>query len=260
MLSQWKLFDNLRRSLVPAALVVLLLAGWTVLPHPWLWTLAAIAVFVLPSTCAFLLDLARPPDEVLPWQHFTGTAIVASRSAAQALLSLAFLPYEALVNLDAITRTDVADARQPSEVAGMEAVGGPGFRSSPRRAMPAVAAGSIASVRSMWMAPVIAAATAILLAATLPSALPVAAPILLLWFASPGIAWWVSRPLVRREAAEHRAGSVPAHARATDLGVLRGRSSVRTTVAAARQLSGASGRIVAHRTSPTNMGYRCSRI
>ena len=32
-LSQWKLFDNLRRSLVPAALTLLLLLGWTVLPH-----------------------------------------------------------------------------------------------------------------------------------------------------------------------------------------------------------------------------------
>ena len=31
MLSQWKLFDNLRRSLVPAALTLLLLVGWIVL-------------------------------------------------------------------------------------------------------------------------------------------------------------------------------------------------------------------------------------
>ena len=32
-------FDNLRRSLVPPALVVLLVLGWTVLPgSPWLWT------------------------------------------------------------------------------------------------------------------------------------------------------------------------------------------------------------------------------
>ena len=31
-LERWKLFDNLRRSLVPPALVVLLVLGWTVLP------------------------------------------------------------------------------------------------------------------------------------------------------------------------------------------------------------------------------------
>ena len=34
MLSQWKLFDNLRRSLVPVALTLLLLMGWTVLAAP----------------------------------------------------------------------------------------------------------------------------------------------------------------------------------------------------------------------------------
>ena len=39
VLSQWKLLDNLRRSLVPPALTLLLLLGWTVLPHAWLWTL-----------------------------------------------------------------------------------------------------------------------------------------------------------------------------------------------------------------------------
>ena len=33
-LSRWKIFDNLRRSLVPAALTLLLLLGWTILPRP----------------------------------------------------------------------------------------------------------------------------------------------------------------------------------------------------------------------------------
>ena len=37
-LSQWKIFDNLRRSLVPASLLLMLLVGWAALPHPWLWT------------------------------------------------------------------------------------------------------------------------------------------------------------------------------------------------------------------------------
>jgi hypothetical protein len=37
-LSRWKLFDNLRRSLAPSALTVLLLLGWTVSSPFWLWT------------------------------------------------------------------------------------------------------------------------------------------------------------------------------------------------------------------------------
>ena len=55
--SRWKLFDNLRRSLVPAALTLLLLLGWTVLPSPWFWTVAVIGVVVLPLLLSTLLDL-----------------------------------------------------------------------------------------------------------------------------------------------------------------------------------------------------------
>ena len=76
------------------------------LPHAWLWTLAVIAVLLLPSACAFIAAAAaRRPDEVLPEQHLAATASVAGRDAAQTALTLAFLPYEATVNLDAIART-----------------------------------------------------------------------------------------------------------------------------------------------------------
>src|SRR5207248_1876513 len=104
-LSQWKLFDNLRRSLVPAALTLVLLLGWTVLPHAWLWTLAVLAVLLLPSACAFIVELFTKADDVMLKQHLAATASVAGRDAAQTALTLAFLPYEATVNLDAIART-----------------------------------------------------------------------------------------------------------------------------------------------------------
>ncbi len=44
VLSRWKLLDNLRRSLVPAALTALLLLGWTVLSQEYLWTGAVLAI------------------------------------------------------------------------------------------------------------------------------------------------------------------------------------------------------------------------
>ena len=49
MLSRWKIFDNLRRSLTPAALTLLLLLGWTVLPSAWFWTLSVMGIILLPS-------------------------------------------------------------------------------------------------------------------------------------------------------------------------------------------------------------------
>src|SRR5205085_5958301 len=39
-LSRWKILDNLRRSLVAPAMLILLLTAWTVLAYPWVWTAA----------------------------------------------------------------------------------------------------------------------------------------------------------------------------------------------------------------------------
>ena len=38
LLSRWKILDNLRRSLIPSALMLLLLLGWTILVSSWFWT------------------------------------------------------------------------------------------------------------------------------------------------------------------------------------------------------------------------------
>ncbi|MBS1563014.1 MAG: cyclic beta 1-2 glucan synthetase, partial [Bacteroidetes bacterium] len=43
-LSRWKILDNLRRSLVPAALTLLLILGWTSLYNSWFWTLTVVAI------------------------------------------------------------------------------------------------------------------------------------------------------------------------------------------------------------------------
>ena len=76
-----------------------------------------------------------------------------------------------------------------------------------------------------------------------PSALAVAAPILVLWFVSPGIAWWISRPLARREARLTTGpDALPPQARAKDLGVLRDVRRPGRPLAAAGQLPGTSGR------------------
>ncbi|NMG29661.1 cyclic beta 1-2 glucan synthetase [Aromatoleum evansii] len=196
LLSQWKLADNLRRSLVPAALTLLLLSGWTLMATAWLWTLAVIGVLLIPSLCAAMLDLLRKPDEVLIRQHLAAVAQSTARRLMQAAFELACLPYEAWFSLDAIVRTAwrmrVVRRRllewKPSSEVERE-LGGRG-------------SGDLAACwRSMWAGPATAALTAIYLAAESPTVLAVAGPILLLWFASPGIAWWVSRPLARRSAA-----------------------------------------------------------
>src|SRR5947199_8307059 len=51
--------------------------------------------------------------------------------------------------------------------------------------------------RRMWFAPALAAVGLIGIGMLRPASLGIAAPILLIWFASPAVAWWISRPLAR---------------------------------------------------------------
>ena len=53
---------------------------------------------------------------------------------------------------------------------------------------------------TMWVSQVIAVGVAAYLALSRPEALVVALPVLAFWFISPLIAWWLSKPLDRREA------------------------------------------------------------
>ncbi len=249
-LSLWKLFDNLRRSLVPAALTTLLLLGWTVLAPAWFWTGAVLGIVLIPSLAASIFEMFRKPQEVSLRQHLAATSQSAFRSLTRVAFELACLPYEAFFSLDAVARTSwrmlVAGRRllewnPSSEVDRAAALGG--------------RTDLAASFRAMWVAPGFACATAVGVAATNPAALTVAAPWLLLWFVSPALAWWISRPLAPRSAnlTLEQTHFLRAVSRRTwaffetfvgpDDHWLPPDNYQRDRVAA-----------VAHRTSPTNMG------
>src|SRR5438876_3500659 len=49
VISRWKVFDNLRRTLVAPATVAFLALGWLVLPgHPLAWTVGVLAAIAFP--------------------------------------------------------------------------------------------------------------------------------------------------------------------------------------------------------------------
>ncbi len=104
-MSRWKLFDNLRRSLVPAALTLLLLLGWTVFSSPWFWTLVVLGVLLIPPLLATLPDVLRKPGDMRLGQHFAAVASAAGQRAIQAVFFLVTLPHEAFYSMDAILRT-----------------------------------------------------------------------------------------------------------------------------------------------------------
>jgi cellobiose phosphorylase len=190
-LSQWKIFDNLRRSLVPAALTLLLLLGWTLLSPAWFWTLVVIGIILIPPLIASILDLFRKPDGVLLGQHLAAVLRSAGGHLAQVVLTLACLPHEAYFSLDAIIRTNWRILVTQKHLLEWTSSG-----SSDRDDRTSL----VACYQSMWSAPVISIVSAVYLAASTPATLAVAGPILFLWIAAPAIAWWISRPLTRREA------------------------------------------------------------
>jgi cellobiose phosphorylase len=192
-LSRWKIFDNLRRSLVAPAMLSLLLIGWLVLPEPGLWTLLVLGIVLLPPALAVLLDLWRKSSDVKLRQHLAAVARSLTQVTAQIGFRLACLPHEAATNLTAIVRSlwrMYVSRRRLLEwqVAGSGTPAGPQGVTFWR------------SYRRQWSAPLLALLLFALLLVRQPSALAAAAVLLGLWLAAPAISTWLSRPLLRRVA------------------------------------------------------------
>ncbi|MCX5772069.1 MAG: cyclic beta 1-2 glucan synthetase [Candidatus Hydrogenedentes bacterium] len=191
-LSKWKIFDNLRRSLVPASMLMLLCFAWLL---PWAWfsagaTLLAIAVVAVIPILAGALNLTRKPVDLPFWMHIRAFAPRIVRRAGQALFTLVFIPYDACISLDSIARTltrlfwthrNLLEWTTSTDDESRERNGLGGH------------------YRSMWVAPTIAAIMLALITLVQPGHLPFSGPILGLWAASPLIAWWLSHPIQDRD-------------------------------------------------------------
>jgi cyclic beta-1,2-glucan synthetase len=243
-LSLWKLFDNLRRSVVAPVLTALLLLCWARLPSPWFWSAAILSVIFLPTFVSALVGLIEKPHDMGWRQHMASGLPSLKIMFGHAVLQAAFLPYEAWFSLDAIVRTgwrmlvtrrDLLEWR-PSSLA----------RSSTDMET---------NWRRMWFSPTLAVGAALMLSYVNPGALFAAAPVLLLWFMAPLIAWWISLPMAREGAELSDTQSLFLH------------SLARKTWAFFEDFVGARDNwlppdnmqehpvaVVAHRTSPTNMG------
>ena len=186
-LSQWKILDNLRRSLVPAALLLLLLGNWMLLPDLGATgPLLVLSIITLPAWLSAAVELFRKPREVSLALHLRGLVGSSGRQLGQALLTFVFLPYDAFISLDAIGRTLVRLLFTRKRLLEWQTA------SDAERTARSGLAGFYAT---MWIAPVVALACGSFLALTQPSQLPLAAPILGLWLASPWIAWRISQPI-----------------------------------------------------------------
>ncbi len=187
LLSQWKLLDNLRRSLVPAALTTFLLASWLFLPTlSGEAALLVVSVMILPALLTAVGSVLSKPGEIPTELHLCQVGLTVLQQLGQLLLNVAFLPCDAALNLDAIFRTlarlfitgrRLLQWRSSGESARQNAVG------------------LLGSYLSMVSAPLVATFGGCVIWIVQPASLTVAAPFLILWWLGPGMAWWISRPI-----------------------------------------------------------------
>ncbi len=98
IISRWRILDNLRRSLVPIASMLLLLLGWVISSAPAAWSLIVGLALAIPAVAPWLDRLARRiQGTVIGWQG-------AHEELLRALVMISFLPHQALLSADAIAR------------------------------------------------------------------------------------------------------------------------------------------------------------
>jgi len=248
LVARWKILDNLRRSLLPPATVLLLVLGWAMLPGaPLAWTAVALAGLMIPCLSRFV-GLVRGPRPGQSPDVFLRTMVEDLKTdAARFGLQLAFMANEASERLHAIGITLVRLGVTHRGLLEWETTAASAARGGRVRLR--------AFVSGMRASPLLALASLAVVAAMRPAAVAIAAPILALWAGAPWVAYALSRPMPRRRAALSAADRAYLH------------EIARKTWAYFDAFVGAEDhflppdniqigaeRIVAHRTSPTNIG------
>lgn len=193
LISRWKIFDNLRRSLFEPAIFLLLIFGWLAMDMPWSWTLATVCILLVPACFQFALGLLRAAVRGNP---------VLAREALTALLTasvnlfflLTFLAHQTLLSLDAVVRALVRRVVTHRRLLEWETAAE--VEMDDRRRAPV-------DVYLNWM-PALAFGLGLLIFAVRPSALSAALPILALWACSKTISSWLNQPPAAAGKRVHR--------------------------------------------------------
>jgi hypothetical protein len=185
LISQWKILDNLRRSLLEPGLVLLLLSGWLWLPgRPGYWTAATLLMWFVPAFSSLFFALLRVPRSRRALPSWVRESLRTFReSLLITMCSLIFLLHQALLSVDAVVRSVrrvfVTGKKMLEWETAAEAEAASGRKSPVDTYLewtPWIALGLAAAI---WL--------------IRPSALVSAAPLLGLWTASRAFSSWLNR-------------------------------------------------------------------
>ncbi|WP_126540202.1 GH36-type glycosyl hydrolase domain-containing protein [Oharaeibacter diazotrophicus] len=242
-----KMLDNLRRSISAPLALAALGFGWT-LPVPVAATLVVLATLAVPILLPVVVSVLPLRPGVRPSSHLARLGRDLRLASARCGLDLVFLPDRAALGLDAAVRTlvrVVATRRHllewttaaASSAAPRSTIGGFARRMAPGMLLGlGVSAAAVAAAPTNW---------------------PLALAFALVWLASPAVALAISRPRAGRPVA---APATAAEARALRLIARRTWRYFETFVTPAESMlppdnfQETPAPVVAHRTSPTNIG------
>ncbi|HEV2324020.1 MAG TPA: glucoamylase family protein [Terracidiphilus sp.] len=185
-ISRWKIFDNLRRSLVDPFLVILFVAGWLGLPGgPLYWTIIPLLLIIFPALVELGLGLGRA---IISGQLGRASGAFESfwHSGFISLLRLVFLAHQTCFAIDAIVRSLVRRFVTGERLLEWETAAEAEVRIGGRTPVD----------RYLRLMPLVAAAIAALVwfLAAQPWAIYCAAPILLLWALASPVTAWLNQP------------------------------------------------------------------
>jgi hypothetical protein len=182
-ISRWKIFDNLRRSLVEPVTFLLLVIGWLWLPGTaGYWTIATLLIVFIPVAVQFLFALMRATFSeqkgYVPQSIRDSMALLFSTA-----LNFAFLAHQTLLMADAIVRSlvrsFVTGERLLEWETAAEAENGINKRTPVEM--------------TMQFVPFLSLAVGLLVWRVRPDALGWACPILVLWAFAQPITLWLNR-------------------------------------------------------------------
>jgi cyclic beta-1,2-glucan synthetase len=188
-ISRWKILDNLRRSLIEAATLALLVCGWFVLPGgPVYWTIATLVLIELPSYLQLLtsLPIAMGAENWPGAVKQSVKGFVAEQ--VNIFFILAFLLHQALVTLDAIVRTLIRLVVTHRKLLEWETAAESELGGTKRTPVEFC----------LDLTPWVSLGLAVGLAWIRPHSLPEALPFLAGWAFSGAIRNWIDSPLPRR--------------------------------------------------------------
>jgi len=186
MLGRWKMYDNLRRSLIPIGWLVASVMGWYYMEprQALIWQLVLIFLLFVAPTLSLISGIMPRRGDIVARAHVHRVLSDIRAANAQVALRIVFIAHSAALMADAIVRSLYRTF--VSRKLMLE------WRTA-AQADSAARGGILAHYKSMWQAPALAVFS-VALATISKTGLPfIGVPFALVWVLSPMIAWYVSQ-------------------------------------------------------------------